>query len=515
MNNSKYDSRHVSWRQRVLQILVIVGALSMQSMHAMADNSSRDANVIGADPMNFDTPNMVGSDDSADFYQFTLTSRRSVQVQLTDLSGDASLYVFGDNGIWLSSTRRGAGLNENIRKDLEPGRYYIMVYAWAGRVNHRLKVNTWLPPVAGTSQSLGVLDGMNGVRRTLIASGTIQPNVTYMDYAFTLPARRTVTVTGNGNVAAGITPNATPARWNILQNNRLDNVRLAAGNYILRVFRNPNSTQPFSFTLNAKPQHTNDTAGFTQQTARDLGRLGNPPTVVDEYVGQDDFDDFYRVVVNRNSTLNIDFAHTMGQNAYLRVIDPLGRVVPSTANASPGNKNLSLNALNGGVYYLHVGIGDRTGPSWQDAKYRLRVGTVSASAPAGSGPGSIPPANIDPFLSAAALQGVGQIPGSGGGSLTQTGTVVGGSGQNDYYYFNIGCNFSSQRPGFNVNSTGGAVAVTVYDAADSAPRPPIGLNGSGDGKANRNGTNQTIYMMVAPVSAGPTTYSITVTHNGC
>ena len=78
--------------RRIAQLLVLASLMGVQAVHAQFiqssnDNSSGDPNVIVTNPSNFETRNMVGVDDTADFYRFEITSRRSVQVQLTELTG--------------------------------------------------------------------------------------------------------------------------------------------------------------------------------------------------------------------------------------------------------------------------------------------------------------------------------------------------------------------------------------------------------------------------------------------
>lgn len=502
-------------------LLLLTALLGVQSTLAQSpgqpsDNTVAGARDMGTDPASFATREVVGSFDTADFYKFTLTSKRSVQISLTDISGDANLYLFG-NGVWVASTGRGR-VNEVIREDLDAGEYKVLVYGWAGAINHKITLKSWSPqPMTSITNNLPPLDGMNGRNPTVIAAGTIRPTTAYIDYVFNLPGRRVVSINGSGDAAAGVTPNTTPMRWQILQNNSLQNVTLPGGQYLLRVFRNPNAAESFSFRINARVVDTGDTAGHTRATARNLGRIGNPPTRVVEYVGQDDFDDYFRVNVNSNSVINVALTHNSGQNANVRVLDPGGIVIGSSTNAGDAPENISTTAIRGGVYWVHVAIATRTGPNWEDANYTMDVGTVPARVPrrptptsSGDAPGTFGQAAA--FADASA----GQIPGIGGAVITDGETVGTAADPADYFYFNIGCNSARSEPEFSVVSTG-LVSVQLSENVNGIPPVSQGFTPITTQPANQRKNNYTYFLAVTPSvqTFSPLPYTLQVSHLGC
>ena len=157
MNTSLTVAQSRPWTA-VLNVVVLVGMALMAGI-ATADNTPSTARNLGDNPAQFTNRDSVGAADTVDFYKFRLTSRRSVQVTLSELSGDADLYLYGNNGVWLYSKRRGSGLQESIRKDLAPGEYRIQVYGWSGRINYKLGLRTWVPaPTTGQTRVLPPLN---------------------------------------------------------------------------------------------------------------------------------------------------------------------------------------------------------------------------------------------------------------------------------------------------------------------------------------------------------------------
>ncbi len=499
--------------------LLTAGILMMHG--ASADNTAATARDLGTDPSQFVTREVVGAADSSDNYKFTLSGPRSVQITLSELSGDADIYLMGDNGVWLSSTKRGYGLSERIRKDLAAGNYRLMVYGWAGSVNHKLQVNSWSPQPAATIKNfLPDLDGMNGNNSSVKASGTIAPTTAYIDYHFTIPERRIINVRGTGSVAAGVTPDTTPNRWTMLQNNQVRDLRLQRGRYLLRVFRNPNSSQSFSFEITARPYDSRDTAGYTTGNARNLGRVGNPPVEIKEYVGRDDFDDYYRVNLAPNSQLNVALTHTRGEGADIRVLDSLGRVVAQSNNNGNAAENIRTDSAAGGVHYVHVKT-DYRPPLQKDAHYKMLVGTVPMAAPARqvqvqSGDAS------ESFTTATPFAGVGLVPGSGGKRLVHEESVGTPGDRADVYYFNVACNLGRQIPTFTVQPQSTSRTVNVrsmrFRLFENIDGRPIerSLYTSGPNKPGYRGrSNYQYYLVVTSPRSIPAPYKVTIGHTGC
>ena len=445
---------------------------------------------------------------------------------LTGLSGDADLYLQGNNGTYLFSAKRGNGVSESIRKNLDPGEYHVMVYGWAGSVNYRLQLNTVSanPPPA-QARTLGPLDGMNGKNTAVNASGTIAPATGWIDYRFSLPGDRQIQIRGQGNVAAGVTPATGKSRWQILQNNRL-NTTLSGGNYNLRVFRNPRQAESFSFVIMAKPINTNDTAGYNTRTARNLGRIGDPPTRVREYVGEHDFDDYYRVNVSPNSVLNVALAHDSGSNADVFVYDPLGRRIAKSTNRGSANENISVNALQGGVYYVHVGIAGRQGPNWQTARYTINVGTVpmrvsagSGSQPRNSGSRSSSREHIEPNNN---RQTSPDLFGRGTGVLqinpvAEPARTVGGPDPRDWYQFTVGCNTALNKPRFTFSYPSNVNVLIRQIKTRGRPRNlPAVSSGAVLTPETEIGQNTYLFKLrVTSASGAPTQYTLTGTKIDC
>ncbi|MEO1595574.1 MAG: pre-peptidase C-terminal domain-containing protein [Pseudomonadota bacterium] len=512
-HTSNQTLRH-RWALGAIATLGLLAALP-----AAADNSSSAARDIGTDPVNYQRREVVGVSDPMDFYKFTLTDRHSVNISLTGLSGDADLYLMGDNGTWLRSNNRGRGIDERINRNLDAGSYRLLVFGWEGTVNHTLRVNTQLANPPGiTAGPLGIIDGMGGTRASAVALGTIAPSTGWIDYHFRLPGPRIIDITGTGNVAAAVTPDTTPVRWSVLQGNAISGLRLNAGRHYLRVFRNPSSSEAFRFTITARPHFTDDRAGNTTATARNLGAVGNPPVYIDDYVGQHDYDDYYRVYVGPNRQLNVALVHRQGgQGANVLVIDTLGNVVRQSTNRGNAPENISFNVLAAGVHYVRVSTDNRSGGG--EALYTIAIGTVPASgnlppsptpAPAPGTPDSSDDPDTPGFFGRVAP---GLVPGVTMGSLSHSESIGGSTDFADFLSFRVGCGNTSDAPIFNVSAPPpgvmyGLVEVTPNGTMTRNPAGTIVTNGSGQ-------LNYEFILGVSSPSGALVNYTATVTQTGC
>ena len=74
----------------------------------------------------------IGADDRADYFSFTLSAEREVQLSLRDLETDADLYLEDDDGAVLLRGRESGRSEEKLTPRLGAGTYYVRVVATAG-----------------------------------------------------------------------------------------------------------------------------------------------------------------------------------------------------------------------------------------------------------------------------------------------------------------------------------------------------------------------------------------------
>ncbi len=88
-----------------------------------------------------------------DYYSFTLQSKMTVEIELTDIpSGcDYDLKLLNSNGGTVSKSEKGGSQNEKISTLLQPGRYYVVVYTYrnVAAAYYRLGLLTYVPVVFG------------------------------------------------------------------------------------------------------------------------------------------------------------------------------------------------------------------------------------------------------------------------------------------------------------------------------------------------------------------------------
>jgi len=83
-------------------------------------------NLRGADPIN----DAIGHGDKADFYRFTLESRRTVNIRLSDLEQNADIVLLKGKrrrGRMIDKSDRGGVRIDTINEKLDAGTYYVMV----------------------------------------------------------------------------------------------------------------------------------------------------------------------------------------------------------------------------------------------------------------------------------------------------------------------------------------------------------------------------------------------------
>lgn len=500
-----------------------LATLTLMAAHAAsADNSSATARDIGSNPSNYQRRDVVGVSDPMDFYRFSLSDRSAVDIRLSDISGDADIYLMGDNGTYLRSNRRGYGANEQIRQNLDAGTYRLLVYGWAGTVNHRLNINTQPSNPAGTTAApLGSVDGSGVGPGSVVALGRIAPTTGWIDYHFTLPGPRIVDISGTGNVAAAVTPDTTPVRWNVLQGNQISGLRLRGGEHFLRVFRNPNSAEAFRFNISATPHNTNDNAGNTPALANRLGAVGDEPVAFNDYVGAYDTDDYFQVYVGPNRQLNVALEHRFdGQGADVRIIDTLGNVVRASTNAGDDPENISYDVPAAGAYLVHVNSADLNGGG--EARYNIRIGTIAQGNNAPSRPRRQPnPANpgrgdAPNDLGRPAIfsgQGIGLVPGGNNGTLPHGETVGGASDNGDVLSFRVSCNRTTDTPVFTLSDPPTGVAYVLYEVVDDRPVqiPRVGLLAPRE----RRDVNYEFRLQVTGPLTMPVTYNAVVNQIRC
>jgi serine protease len=148
-------------------------------------------NISRATSTNFGNVGQAG--DSIDYYRFELSESSNFSLNLSELTSDIDVVLYGQNGQALAISNRYSSASESITMNLNVGTYYIRIYPWIGSSAFKLE-----------------LSGESG--KPILAPQSIVGTLgadTFSLTANNLTARQTV-VSGNGNIDFG------QNRWDLL-----------------------------------------------------------------------------------------------------------------------------------------------------------------------------------------------------------------------------------------------------------------------------------------------------------
>ncbi|HEY9616867.1 MAG TPA: cadherin-like domain-containing protein, partial [Microcoleaceae cyanobacterium] len=104
--------------------------------------------------------------DPNDYYQFSLGSRTSLNLALTGpnagaLSSNLDVQIYSSGGTVLFASAQGGTTSESIVGELDPGTYYIRVFAQAASSLYQLSLQVNNQPVLATNTPLTLSEGSN------------------------------------------------------------------------------------------------------------------------------------------------------------------------------------------------------------------------------------------------------------------------------------------------------------------------------------------------------------------
>ncbi len=106
-----------------------------------AGNTLTTAYNIGALTGSRTFSDFVGTNDTNDYYRFTLNSRSNFSLSLSGMSADADVHILNASGSVIASSTAASANNESISKTLDAGNYYVRVYQYSGDTNYTLTLN--------------------------------------------------------------------------------------------------------------------------------------------------------------------------------------------------------------------------------------------------------------------------------------------------------------------------------------------------------------------------------------
>jgi pimeloyl-ACP methyl ester carboxylesterase len=453
-------------------------------------NTARNIGNLGSTEQTYS--DFVGTGDTADYYQFTLTKASQVNLNLGNLSADANVQLLNQWGSLLQGSYNTGTTAETINPILAAGTYYLNVYPGANsNTNYNFKVKaTEIIDSAGNTiaaaKNIGVLNSNTQTINDLV--GDIDP-ADY--YQFNL----TNTSTINLNLS-GLT---TDANVQILNSNggglvgsynggtnaETISTTLNAGNYYAYVYRAGSGNTNYSLNLSAVP----DNAGSSLNTARNIGNLGSTEQTYSDFVGTGDTADYYQFTLTKASQVNLNLGN-LSADANVQLLNQWGSLLQGSYNTGTTAETINP-ILAAGTYYLNVYPGANS-----NTNYNFKVKATEIIDSAGN--------------TIAAAKNIGVL-----NSNTQTiNDLVGDIDPADYYQFNltntstINLNLSGLTTDANVqilNSNGGGL-VGSYNGGTNAETISTTLNAGNYYayvyRAGSGNTNYSLNLSAVPDNAG-------------
>ncbi|WP_177176140.1 PPC domain-containing protein [Trichormus sp. NMC-1] len=160
-------------------------------------NRAKNIGNLGSTEQTFS--DFVGTGDTADYYQFTLTAPSQVNLNVGDLSADANLQLLNQSGSFLQGSYNTGTTAESINTILAAGTYYLNVYPnGVINTNYNLKLKaTEIIDLAGntlpTAKNIGTIGTTTQTFTDLVG------DVDYYDYyQFNLANTSTISLNLNG-----------------------------------------------------------------------------------------------------------------------------------------------------------------------------------------------------------------------------------------------------------------------------------------------------------------------------
>lgn len=301
----------------------------------------------------------VGTADPDDYYRFTLGSTSDINVLLDGMTSDADIELLSSTGSVISQSLASGATPDSIDFDnLAAGTYYLHVNQFSGDTNYRLSVaaQAALDPAGNTSAqayNLGLIGATARTTSGFVGSGDTSDWYSF-NTAYTSNFRLNMSgmssdadvrlVAADGTTVLSSSTAAGSAAETIVFNN------LAAGNYYVQVYQYAGNT---NYNLSLQAQTQVDTAPNTPTAGR-LLTLSSTPTIVREYVGSADSQDYYRFTLTQRSNVDLHLTGLTG-NANLELYGGTGGTVLIGSSNQPGTAGEDLSStLNPGTYYIRV-----------------------------------------------------------------------------------------------------------------------------------------------------------------
>ena len=338
--------------------------------------------------------------DSSDYYRFEIAENSTLNLNLSGLSGNASLSLFNsDFSRAVARSTSTGNVNEVISLNLKAGVYYAIVDGGSNiSTTYQLEASAIsLGPVPvdavgdtlQTAKDLGVLtaDGVTASDFIGNFNGLDQDSSDY--YRFELAENSTLNLklSGLSGDASLILYNSDQSRVvasssNVGNADEIISLNLKVGTYYAYVSSGSNVSTTYQLEASAislGPVPV-DAVGDTLQTATDLGVLTADGVTASDFIGNfngldQDSSDYYRFELAENSTLNLKLSGLSGNASLILYNSDQSRIVARSSNTGNADEIISLN-LKAGTYYAYVSGGSNVSTTYQLEASAISLGPV-------------------------------------------------------------------------------------------------------------------------------------------
>ncbi len=447
---------------------------------------ARDIGVVGDKAQIFS--DSVGdffgvSQDYDDYYKLQVNQKSNLNLSLTGLQSNASLYLLDKNGSSIESSTLDRNKNEAISEKLLPGTYYVRVSNYSANTPYNLEVSAPalsypVEPIAGWERD-NALD-IGTASPTPIAKTEYVGNP--HGFSEDLNDFYKFQVGANSNVKidlTGLSANADLYLYNssgsyfagsetLQKANESITENLTPGTYFIEVRSVNNAKTTYDLKVTGTPLPSN-AAGDTADKALDLGSLAAPKSASD-WVGDIDSQDYYKFTVDGNSTVNINLGGMSG-DAYLTLYNNKGSYLDGSSNSGKADEKITTN-LEAGTYFVEV-----SGSS-ANTNYNLQLSATPRVDTVGND-----------FSTALALGSLG--------SANQT-EWVGTFDTDDYYSFTLA---GTSTVNLGLTGMNGNADITLYNSEQSQVDSSYN-SGNANEAISRNLQPGTYYVQVNSYDTG-------------
>lgn len=312
----------------------------------------------------------IGAGD-VDFYKFSLSSTRNVDVLMNNLTANADIQVIVDTvnpgtvdtgEVVLSSTNLGTNFDE-VSPTFAPGTYFLRILrVGTAETNYRLNINS-LPGATPDDHGGDSASNAKAIGTLGAATQTFVDFVGGFDgadvYQFNLARLSRVNLQldglhGNADLQLFTAPSPSFNPETLISSSVNSNAlsediaqTVAPGTYFLRV-RQVSGDTSYRLRMNVTEE---DGAGESTQNARDLGTLSNRS--FNERVGGPDSDDFFKFKVDSFKHVKIDVNGLSTADVDLQLLSGNGSVITTSSHAGSANESITRDLVPG-TYFARV-----------------------------------------------------------------------------------------------------------------------------------------------------------------